>query len=224
MNVTDMSNVTVDGTETVFATVTDDAKGFKTRIFIKKNGTQYQIGCTSLAAATPAIYDATLYNVGSTVLVITGYDFSTNELKMWVNPTVAGFTAATPATITETPVAAFANLGGFLLRQDAATNTPTITIDELKAGVTPAQVLAVNKIDNIAGLKVYPNPVTNGKLFISSDNGETKTAEIYNVLGKTVLSTTVTTESINVSSLSKGVYILKVTENEKTATRKLIIE
>lgn len=79
------------------------------------------------------------------------------------------------------------------------------------------------KENNIAGLKVYPNPVTNGKLFITSDANVEKTVAIYDVLGKQVVNTTAT-ESVNVSNLKGGVYIVKITEEGKTATRKLVIK
>ncbi|WP_277014430.1 T9SS type A sorting domain-containing protein [Flavobacterium lindanitolerans] len=79
------------------------------------------------------------------------------------------------------------------------------------------------KENNIAGLKVYPNPVTNGKFFITSDTNVEKTVAIYDVLGKQVVNTTAT-ESVNVSNLKGGVYIVKITEEGKTATRKLVIK
>ncbi|WP_447635780.1 T9SS type A sorting domain-containing protein [Flavobacterium microcysteis] len=79
------------------------------------------------------------------------------------------------------------------------------------------------KENNIAGLKVYPNPVTNGKLFITSDANIEKTVAIYDVLGKQVVNTTAT-EFVNVSNLKGGVYIVKITEEGKTATRKLVIK
>jgi hypothetical protein len=77
--------------------------------------------------------------------------------------------------------------------------------------------------NSISGLKVYPNPVTNGNLFITSDSNETKSVAVYDVLGKQVLRTVVTNQPINVSSLNSGVYIVKITEEGKTATRKLVI-
>ena len=79
------------------------------------------------------------------------------------------------------------------------------------------------KDNNIAGLKVYPNPVTGGKFFISTDSNSEKTVVIFDVLGKQVVKTTAT-ESVNVSNLKGGVYIVKITEEGKTATRKLVIK
>lgn len=79
------------------------------------------------------------------------------------------------------------------------------------------------KENNIAGLRVYPNPVTNGKFFISTDANSEKSVAIFDVLGKQVVKTTAT-ETVNVSNLNAGVYIVKITEEGKTATRKLIIK
>lgn len=76
----------------------------------------------------------------------------------------------------------------------------------------------------IAGLKVYPNPVTNGVLYITSDNNETKSVVIFDVLGKQVVKTSITDDAVNVSNLKGGVYIVKITEAGKTATRKLVIQ
>jgi hypothetical protein len=77
--------------------------------------------------------------------------------------------------------------------------------------------------NSIAGLEIYPNPVTNGQLFINSDSNETKTVLIYDVLGKQVVKAT-TDSLVNVSALKGGVYIVKITEAGKTATRKLVIK
>lgn len=83
--------------------------------------------------------------------------------------------------------------------------------------------LATRQFD-IAGLKVYPNPVKGGNLYITSDSNAVKTVTLVDVLGKQVLKTVVDGAPINVSNLNAGVYIVKVVEEGKTATRKLIIE
>ena len=79
---------------------------------------------------------------------------------------------------------------------------------------------------NIEDLSIYPNPVTNGKTFIyiTSKWHLTKKVEFYNVLGKQIFSTVISGKELNISRLSKGVYILKITENDISETRKLIIK
>lgn len=76
----------------------------------------------------------------------------------------------------------------------------------------------------IEGLSLYPNPVSGGKLYISSTNNDDKEIIIYNLLGKIVLQTKINTKELNVSSVESGVYIIKITENGSATTRKLIVE
>lgn len=79
---------------------------------------------------------------------------------------------------------------------------------------------------NIEDLSIYPNPVTNGKTFvyITSKRNLTKKVEFFNVLGKQIFSSVITGKELNISNLSKGVYILKVTESDISETRKLVIK
>lgn len=76
---------------------------------------------------------------------------------------------------------------------------------------------------SIEGLNLYPNPVTNGKIYITSKNDLEKEIIIFNVLGKKVLQTTISTKELNLSNLAPGVYIIKITEENATSSRKLII-
>lgn len=82
--------------------------------------------------------------------------------------------------------------------------------------------LGVNQ-NQIDGLKIYPNPVTNGTFYINTNADSTKEVVVYDVLGKQVIKTS-TTNAVNVSNLKGGVYIVKITEDGNTATRKLVIK
>ena len=77
---------------------------------------------------------------------------------------------------------------------------------------------------DIIGLTLHPNPVNQGKLYITTKHNLAKDVEIFNVLGKRIISTTLFGKELNVSKLKRGVYILKITENKIRATRKLIIK
>jgi len=76
---------------------------------------------------------------------------------------------------------------------------------------------------SIEGLNLYPNPVTNGKVYITSKNDLEKEIIIFDVLGKKVLQTIINTKELNISNLSPGVYIIKITEENATSSRKLIV-
>jgi hypothetical protein len=75
----------------------------------------------------------------------------------------------------------------------------------------------------IEGLNLYPNPVSNGKVYILTKNDLEKEVVIFDVLGKKVLQTMVSSRELNISNLTPGVYIIKITENNSSATRKLIV-
>jgi hypothetical protein len=77
---------------------------------------------------------------------------------------------------------------------------------------------------SIEGLSLYPNPVSNGKVFITTKNDLDKEIIIFDVLGKKVLHTMMNSKELNVSALSSGVYIIRINEKESSATRKLIIK
>jgi hypothetical protein len=81
------------------------------------------------------------------------------------------------------------------------------------------------KNNTIEGFATYPNPVTNNRFTISSNSNSKKELVIFNVLGKKVFTSSFlgTKSTIDISTVSSGIYILKVTEAGKTATQKLVI-
>lgn len=77
----------------------------------------------------------------------------------------------------------------------------------------------------IEGFATYPNLVTNSRFTITSNSLENKQVAIFNVLGKKVFATNISgvKNTVDVSKIASGIYILKVTEKTKTATSKLIV-
>jgi hypothetical protein len=71
---------------------------------------------------------------------------------------------------------------------------------------------------------VYPNPVSNGFVTINTTNADPINILVYDVLGKQVKNETITNNTLNVGDLNTGIYILKMTQNQATATKKLIIK
>lgn len=86
------------------------------------------------------------------------------------------------------------------------------------------QTAKLQETSIIEGLNLYPNPVSNGKVYITSKNDLDKEIIIFDVLGKKVLQTTISSKELGVSNLSPGVYIIKINEGDATATRKLIVK
>ena len=70
--------------------------------------------------------------------------------------------------------------------------------------------------------KMYPNPTNGNKVYFNlSENAQ---IQIYNVLGKQVLNTKLSKDdnTININTLSKGVYMVKITTGKQATLKKLI--
>ena len=70
---------------------------------------------------------------------------------------------------------------------------------------------------------LYPNPATRGVVNIETATQGDKQVIVMDVLGKTVMNTTISGTELNISSLKDGVYMVQVIQNDATATRKLIV-
>ncbi|WP_339894966.1 T9SS type A sorting domain-containing protein [uncultured Algibacter sp.] len=79
---------------------------------------------------------------------------------------------------------------------------------------------------NIEGLAIFPNPVNSQRSFINiaSKLSLIKNIEVFDVLGKRVFATILSGRELNISNLRKGVYILRITENNISESRKLVIK
>jgi hypothetical protein len=154
--------------------------------------------------------DVIVYQAGTASAGQADDPLRTNNLYLptaavWTQKTI---TVTSPSSATKLVLAFRAYNGG------------TVSFDQMSVVQTILNV----KEDRIAGLNVYPNPVKNGNLYISSYGNDVKTVAIYDILGKQVLESKIANNVVNITTLKSGAYIVKVTEDRKTDTRKLIIE
>ena len=70
---------------------------------------------------------------------------------------------------------------------------------------------------------IYPNPITNGYVNIVSKNSGTIKVVVFDVLGQLISNSTLINNKLNVSALNAGIYFLKVSQNNYTSTKKIII-
>ena len=206
---------------------------FQARIYTKQGTTPgtFLLGVLNNSGGGAApIFSSSNYTVNTTHLVVVKYNFTTNAAILIVDPTVGSPEPTTPTASSATGTTlAPTQIAGFVIRQ-AGTLTAgsgNIEVDEIRIGTTYATVTPSNlstKQNDIVGLDIYPNPVTGNVLNIKTAANDTKTINIFDVLGKQVLNLTTESATVNVSNLNAGIYILKVTEDGKTATRKLMIK
>jgi hypothetical protein len=84
--------------------------------------------------------------------------------------------------------------------------------------------LVSDSSQEIPNFKLYPNPAYSDAVYITSDFNDTKLITVYDVLGEVVLTDRITTNTLNISQLVPGVYVLQVTERQKSMTRKLVVK
>ena len=89
-----------------------------------------------------------------------------------------------------------------------ATSCPTLGISDFEA----------------SNFKIYPNPTSLGYVNLKSRNGSAFDVSVYDVLGKQVIKSSVTDGKLDVSSLNTGLYIMKISQEEATVTKKLVIK
>ncbi len=96
--------------------------------------------------------------------------------------------------------------------------------DKEQSSLQQTEKEVTQKIEEIKGFAIYPNPVSNGIVRITTSENAKKTVQVFDVLGKQVMSRTIISQHLNISVLRSGVYIIKVFEKDKVATRKLVVK
>jgi len=73
-------------------------------------------------------------------------------------------------------------------------------------------------------ISVYPNPATN-KFTVNLAGSEKANIEMFNLVGQKVYNSTATEKAeVNVSGFRPGIYMLKVSQNGKVYTSKVVVK
>lgn len=178
---------------------------------------QFSLGTTAFGGAI-TITDATINTVTG---LPTGFTYSTN-------PVSGSFLAGTNACLimSGTPIAASAGIYTVSVVFDVNTSFgPTSQTLLWFLTIDPAGTVGIKSISQSTGLFISPNPATS-ELFVSSGSHFGK-VNVIDALGKTVLTHDANYASqttINISSLSKGVYFLQVNDGANVTIKKFIKE
>jgi hypothetical protein len=174
---------------------------------IKQSGIQFlavstntlNIGASANSTITFDIISNISWNVSSnqTWLVTDVSDGSNNKtitLTSQVNPTATTRTAIITVSFN-------------------SSNSKTITITQ------DARTTSINEIDNEI-ISIYPNPAYT-TLFISNID-KRAIISIYDLQGKMIINKVLIDSQVDITDLSRGVYILQINCNNKIITKKLI--
>lgn len=105
---------------------------------------------------------------------------------------------------------------------DGATTTAgNNRLDNIKLS---ANTLSADEFEN-SNLSLYPNPVrSGGTVTINTKTNQSIQVVVYDVLGKQVISKKLSNNTLNVSGLKSGVYLVQMTQADSTTTKKLVIK
>ena len=203
----------------------DSGNNFRARVGAKDDGNGgvlFGIG----AKSSTLDYGSSSFSLNTTYLLVFSYNIDSGVANLYVLTSVV---AAEPSTAEATQTGdggtTVLSIG---IRQSGG--IPAALIDGVRAATNWSDLMANStasvKNNAIAGFSTYPNPITNNTFTLTSASNEEKSVMIFNLLGKKVLDTRFsgTKSEINVAAINAGIYILKVTEAGKTATKKLVIK
>jgi hypothetical protein len=159
------------------------------------------------------------------------YNGEVDEFRCWKRALLVAEIAAnacTPASTTNLYRHVRFNEGSGTAFNDEVTST-TETFDGTTTGATyttNASCVTASVADNVLSnaISVYPNPTNNVLSIKSNTDINIKNVSFYNVIGKMVYTRNGAAKSIDVSSLSKGLYFLKIESQEGgIATKKVLV-
>lgn len=187
-----------------------DEKVNTTRAICIRNG--------SLSASTAA--DGIGNLTVTTQLRFTG---TSGTFNLRVNGNIVGTIPYSTTAVSTTTTISGINISGDVVISitDNSTSSNRVAFDDLSWTCYSGLGLeSLSKKD----FKIYPNP-SNGNFNIIFDEANSRhTVEIYSLLGQKLYeNNNVTNESLSVTNLQKGTYLVKVTKDSKSRTEKIII-
>ncbi|MBT8289042.1 MAG: T9SS type A sorting domain-containing protein [Flavobacteriaceae bacterium] len=204
-----------------FAHFKDSGFNFAARLDIvpPTGGGDFTFGISSANSTADAVW-ATDLSYGVSYRVIVRYNQDENIAELWIDASsesdtsILGIDEANPGDVIES----------FALRQSDSDLNESILVDNLVVSETFNEAtLSIGSLE-ANSFKLYPNPNRTGTLMISTVDNTSVDVEVYDVLGKRVLSATAVDSRLDVSNLKSGLYLVKLSQGNSTITKKLIIE
>lgn len=100
--------------------------------------------------------------------------------------------------------------------------TLALSAQELVGVDLSSKSLENNQQDKLE-FSIFPNPVKNQTLYISSLSRAEKHIEIFNVLGEKKFESFTTNERIFLGELPPGIYIFRLEQEQKFGLKRLVI-
>lgn len=178
MNVTALGSLGSGGG--YFAGFTEGAgTTFGATVWTRQDGAGYDIGISPRTTAASTVWSSGTTAINTTVLVVISYQMisgtQNDQVRLWINPTLGQTTepTATLSAINTGTNADLLNVNRIFLRQDSASATPFITMDEFRIGttwesVTPGGGIGLSVSGTLGSLTtIYGTPSTTAQFTTS---------------------------------------------------------
>lgn len=241
LKVTDISTMTVNTQTTApgyimhFSRFSGDdlgSTGLVSRLSFRKGSTAntFNIGILNTTGGSAGMTDLygsvtpTEYQVGTTYFVVLKYDMtgSTGQTSIWINPTVDSEANPTHSSSFGSSTK-LGEVSSLALRQ--SNNAGSVEVDEIRLGtswqeVVGAAFLATTELNASKKALISNTLVKEGFTLLTDKQAN---IQIYSASGNLIMNGNYQAKSkVNLSDLSKGIYILKVTEEGKISTIKIV--
>ncbi len=207
-----------------FAHFKDNGFTFLARVdIVSPTGSgDFRVGIATNSSTAQEVW-ATDMSYDTTYRITVKYDETAGQAQLWVDASVESDTSISGTTATGVAVT------NFSFRQSNSTSDETITVDNLivAENFVSANTLSVPQNTSNKDFALYPNPVIdNSQLTIKGLTTSNASVSIHNMLGKEVINSTITNNTVDVSSLTTGIYIVKILEanSNKSILKKLIVK
>jgi hypothetical protein len=251
--VTDMTGIS-SGTPAHFSGFSNSAtttSSFGCSIFVQKDfsdPTKFNIGHSTRSSIAP-VWNSVVgipvqYSLNSPIFIVACYEIigafldgtPNDKSSFWINPSSSTFENTVPPTasitgdLTGNPTNDINPLNRFYIRQDAASNTPSIEIDEIRIGstwaiVTPKSLpTGTNELFNEeTGATISPNPVMD-IMKVDVKGSGIRYMEVYNLIGRRIMTKMLDQgmTNVDVSTLPQGLYIASFKGSGVTYSSKFI--
>ncbi len=97
------------------------------------------------------------------------------------------------------------------------------TFETIMGGIGNYDIVLSNETFQASEIRIYPNPARD-IVIVETGFENLVDITIYDLLGKQVMSEVLTGNRLDVSSLNSGIYLLKVSQNNASVVKRLIIK
>ena len=200
-----------------FAHLMNDGGSFRARLDIVAPNTtgDYTLGISS-GTSTAEATCATDLTFGTTYRVTVRFGQDNSEAQLWIDATSETDTSISGST------GGAQTVNQFAFRQSDSSENETIRVDNLTLSQSFNETLSLNQFD-ATSFSIFPNPTNTGIVTITSSVNEEINVQVFDLLGKQVKNETLTNNTLNVSNLKTGIYLVKITQNNASVTKKLVI-